>query len=165
MLRQALVLLLVPAMTLAGQRCHDCAPEDTTRRTHILPAIGAHFGEPQKASLSLGVVLGEDWQAEGRDHARNIGLLAEPGLAGGRASLVYLRHGYGNFGSGFGVAATVLRTWDDPWTAHPNVTYAGGELILWPIVFIGPRIGLFRSIAGNPTDKRWLVSLDFGIGL
>src|SRR5262249_16681570 len=139
MLRKALALVLIPAMSVAGQRCRDCPSSDTVPRTHILPAVGLHVGEPAKASLALGVVLGEDWQSKGRDHTRNVALMAEGGLAAGRASLAYLRKGYGNFGSGFGISASFLRTWDDPWGTHPNVSYAGGELILWPVMFVGPR--------------------------
>ena len=89
----------------------------------------------------------------------------EPGVSAGRASIAYVDHGYGSFGSGFGVAGTVLRTWNDPWWTRENATYAGGEVFLWPIVFIGPRLGLFRSVAGNTSPNKWFVSLDFGIGL
>jgi hypothetical protein len=45
------------------------------------------------------------------------------------------------------------------------MTYAGGDILLWPIVFMGPRIGFFRRIAGDATSKKWFVSFDFGIGL
>ena len=155
----------VPRSSAGAQRCRTCAGEDTVRRMHIGPALGLHVGTPQKASIALGVVVGEDWQQDKRDHSRNIAIFAEPGLSGGRASIAYVDHGFGSFGSGFGVAGTVLRTWKDPWTARENATYAGGEIIVWPIVFLGPRVGLFRSIAGNPTSKKWFVSLDFGIGL
>ena len=93
------------------------------------------------------------------------GAAAEPGLAAGRASLAYVEGGYGHFGSGFGVAATLLRTWKDPLTAKPNMSYVGGEVLLWPIVFIGPRVGLFHTVSGNETNKRWFVSLDLGIAL
>jgi hypothetical protein len=165
-----LILLLVaayiaPLGSLAAQRCAGCAGEDTVPHGHILPGFGIHVGTPQKASIALGVVLGEDWQKNGRDHSRNIALFVEPGLSAGRASIAYLDHGFGNFGSGFGIAGTVLRTWKDPWTVKPNITYAGGELIFWPVLFTGPRVGLFRSIAGAPTSKPWFVSIDFGIGL
>jgi len=157
--------LLAPCGSVAAQRCRTCTDDDTVPRGHIMPGLGVHVGTPQKASVALGVVLGEDWQRNGHDHSRNVAVFAEPGLGAGRASIAYLDHGYGNFGSGFGLAATVLRTWKEPWTVKPNTTYAGGELILWPILFTGPRIGLFRNIAGNETSKRWFVSLDFGIGL
>ena len=43
----------------------------------------------------------------------------------------------------------MLRTWKDPWTVKQNRHYVGGEVILWPIVFVGPRIGLFRSVSGT----------------
>ena len=157
--------LFVPRLRLDAQRCPTCAPEDTTRRTHVSPAIGIHVGTPQKASVALGIVVGEDWQQDAHDHSRNVAIFAEPGFSGGRASIAYVDHGYGSFGSGYGVAGTVLRTWKDPWGATDNATYAGGELILWPIVFIGPRVGLFRSIAGTVGSKKWFVSIDFGIGL
>jgi len=157
-------VLVAPSRSLAAQRCRGCV-EDTVPRGHILPGFGVHVGTPQKASIALGVVLGEDWQKDGHDHSRNVAIFAEPGLGAGRGSVAYVVHGFGNFGSGFGLAATVLRTWKEPWTVKPNITYGGAELILWPVLFTGPRIGLFRSFAGAPTSKPWLVSFDFGIGL
>jgi hypothetical protein len=51
----------------------------------------------------------------------------------------------------------------DPWGAKDNLTYAGGEIIFWPVVFVGPRVGLFRSINGG--TGRWFASIDIGIGL
>jgi hypothetical protein len=155
--------LLVPSESVFAQRCATCAAEDTTRHIHVLPALGLRVGTPQKASFAVGVVVGEDWQQNQHDHSRNIALYAEPGLSAGRGSVAYVHHGYGSFGSGFGVAGTVLRTWQDPWGAKDNLTYAGGELIFWPVVFVGPRVGLFRSISGG--TGRWFASIDIGIGL
>jgi len=152
------ILLLAPA-TARAQR-----GEDTIPRGHILPALGLHVGTPQKASLALGVVLGEDWQKNGRDHSRNVALFAEPGLSAGRASLAYVDHGYGAFGSGFGIAATVLRTWKEPWGVEKNMSYVGADFILWPILFMGPRIGVFRSVGNSALSDKWFVSFDFGIG-
>jgi hypothetical protein len=159
-------MLAVPHAALRAQKCPSCADEDTVRRSHIVPGIGLRVGAPAKASVALGVVVGEDWQMNGRDHSRNVGLFAEPGLASGRLSFAYINHGYGSFGSGFGIAATALRTWKDPWWARENTTYAGGEVIIWPIVFVGPRIGLFRAVnAPASLTKRWMVTFDFGFGL
>lgn len=164
MVKAAVMLLLAPLVALAPQQPRGSAPEDTIPRSHTFPALGIRVGEPEKASAALGIVLGEDWQQNGRDHSRNVALFVEPGLDAGRASVAYVRHGYGNFGSGFGLAGSLMRTWNEPWVFKPNVTYAGGEVILWPILFVGPRLGLFRSVAGNPTDRRWFGSLDFGVG-
>src|SRR4051812_7065067 len=111
----ALLLVLAIASSARAQRCTTCSGEDTVRRSHILPALGVHAGTPQKISAALGLVLGEDWQQNGRDHSRNIALFAEPGLGAGRLSLAFVDHGYGSFGSGFGIAATGLRTWKEPW--------------------------------------------------
>ncbi len=160
----AVLSVLAPAVGRA-QDCRGCAADDTAPRSHIFPAIGVHVGAPQKASAAVGVVLGEDWQRNGRDHSRNVALFAEPGLGGGRASLSYLRHGYGSFGSGFGVGATVLRTWKDPWTVKPNLTFVGADVLLWPVVFIGPRVGAFRLVSGNGGQKKWLFTFDVGFGV
>jgi hypothetical protein len=157
----ALAMAALSAAAAAAQR----AGEDTVPRTHVVPALGLRVGTPQKVSAAVGVLLGEEWQKNGRDHSRNVALFAEPGLGAGRASLAYVDHGYGSFGSGYGIAATVLRTWKEPWQLHPNVSYVGAEAILWPIVLTGPRIGVFRRVSGAPDAKRWFVSIDFGFGL
>jgi hypothetical protein len=170
--RRVAIALVVPLSALGAQRgtCRLCLPEDTVPRVHVLPAIGVRVGAPQKTSFAIGLLVAEDWQSNGHDHSRNVALFAEPGLTAGRGSLAYIHHGFGHFGSGYGGAATVLRTWNDPWWTKPNVTYAGGELILWPIVFIGPRVGVFRSV-GTPSAgagagaRRWLVTFDVGFGL
>src|SRR5215211_7210731 len=157
--------MTLPIAPLHGQqRCPGCKTgEDTVRHTRVLPAIGLHVGVPQKASAALGIVIGETWQQNGRDHSRNIALFGEPGLSAGRASIAYVNHG--SFGSGFGIAASALRTWKEPWTVKPNMTYVGGDVLIWPIVFVGPRIGVFRSVGGDATTKKWFVSFDIGIGL
>jgi len=154
-------LFVAGATSLRAQR----APNDTATRFHVLPALGVQFGSPQKVSAALGIVVGEDFVSEGRDHSRNIALFAEPGLAGGRASLAYVSHGYGSFGSGFGLAATVLRTWKNPWQIDPDQTYVGGEVLLWPILFVGPRIGLLRNVSTVETSRHWFWSFGAGIGL
>lgn len=153
------------AATLGAQRCRGCTPTDSSTHLHVAPALGLRVGAPQKASAAVGLLVGVDWQTNQRDHSRNGTIFIEPGLSAGRASIAYVDHGYGSFGSGFGVAATALRTWEDPWGAKENATYVGGEVILWPIVFVGPRLGLFRSVRGDVGSKKWFFSFDFGIGL
>jgi hypothetical protein len=150
--------------TLGAQSCRGCS-EDTTSHLHVAPALGLRAGEPQKASFAAGMVVGVDWKSNHRDHSRNAAIFVEPGLSAGRASVAYIDHGYGSFGSGYGISATLLRTWEDPWVAKEKSTYVGGEVILWPIVFVGPRVGLFRSISGEAKSGKWFFSIDFGIGL
>src|SRR4051794_34017331 len=121
-----ILVIFTVAGTAHAQRCRGCAGEDTVPRVHLLPALGIHVGIPQKASAAVGVVVREDWQRNARDHSRSLALFVEPGISAGRASLAYVDHGFGSFGSGFGVAATALRTWKQPWQVEPNMTYAGG---------------------------------------
>jgi hypothetical protein len=158
----ATACMSTPAL-LRGQECRGCVGEDTVPRMHIIPALGIHAGTPQKVSAAIGVGLGVEWTKDGHDHSRNVALFVEPGLSAGRASLAYVDNG--KFGSGFGIAGTVLRTWKEPWTVKPNMTYVGGDILLWPIVFMGPRIGVFRRIAGDASQKKWFFSIDLGLGL
>jgi hypothetical protein len=163
-LRRTLVLatwLIAGAATAHAQTTRG----DSTTRFHVLPALGLQVGSPQRASAALGIVVGVDFLRDGRDHSRNVALFAEPGLDGGRASLAYVSHGYGSFGSGFGVAATALRTWNEPWQLDANQTYVGGEVLLWPILFVGPRVGLLRNVSSVETSRHWFWSFSLGIGL
>jgi hypothetical protein len=137
---------------------------DQTTHTGIFPGLGVHAGEPQKLSVAAGVVLREEWQSPHRDHSRAVALMVEPGLAAGRAAFDYVE-GFRTLGSGFGVGPSVLRTWRDPWVASPNTTYAGGELMIWPIFHAGPRIGVYHSVSANDPARQWLVSLDVGVGM
>lgn len=158
----ALATLLVGSATMVGAQS---TRQDTTARFHILPALGVQVGTPQKVSAAIGVVVGQEFVRDGHEHSRNIALFAEPGLGAGRASIAYVSHGYGSFGSGFGVAATALRTWREPWQLEPNQTYVGGEVLLWPILFVGPRVGLLRNVSTVETSRHWFWSFSFGIGL
>lgn len=163
-MRRMMAFVTLLAAASASARAQP-GREDTTTRFHVLPALGLQVGTPQKASIALGIVVGEDFVRNGRDHSHNLALFAEPGVAAGRASVAYVSHGYGSFGTGFGVAATVLHTWKDPWQADENQSYAGGEVLFWPILFVGPRVGLFRNVSSAPTSQKWFWSFSFGVGL
>ena len=126
----------------------------------MLPALGLRAGIPQKASVAVGLVAGKNYRERG--HTEDVALYVEPGLSAGRASLGYI-NGFGNMGSGFGVAGTVMRTWKDPVNLATNATYVGGELWVWPMFFSGPRVGVFRRITG--TSNGWFLTADFGFGL
>jgi hypothetical protein len=142
----------------------ECSQDTTPTRSHIFPALGVRVGTPQKVSVALGVVLGVEWQLRGTDYSRDVAFFVEPGLGASRLSVAYI-NGIGNMGSGYGVAATVLRTASKPWTLVRNTTYIGGEMFLWPVFLSGPRIGLFRRMSGEATIGRWFLGADFGFGL
>jgi hypothetical protein len=139
--------------------CASCI-DSVTGQWHMLPAIGIRAGTPQKVSAALGVVAGKNYRESG--HTEDATLYVEPGISAGRATLGYVS-GFGNMGAGFGIGATALRTWKTPWMLRTNTTYAGGEAWLWPIFFVGPRVGVFREMTG--TRHGWYVTADFGFGL
>jgi hypothetical protein len=163
----ALVALVVASAPLAAQVCRDCpvtARDSASMTSHIFPALGLRVGSPQKISGALGLVMGTEWTKGGKDRTRDAAIFIEPGLSAGRVSAAFLT-GFGNLGSGFGIAATALRTWKDPWTLPENTTYVGGEVIVWPVVLFGPRLGLFRRLSGDNRSGRWFLSADIGFGL
>ena len=153
------VFAALPAMAWAQNRCPSCM-DSVSGEWHMLPALGLRAGIPQKASVALGIVAGKNFRERG--HTEDVAVYVEPGLSAGRASLAYIS-GFGNAGSGFGVAATALRTWKDPINLATNATYAGAEIWVWPMFFTGPRVGVFRRIAGG--SPSWFFTADFGFGL
>lgn len=153
----AAALFALPAG--AQNACPSCA-DTVTGEFHMLPALGLRGGIPQKLSAALGIVAGKNYRQTG--HTQDVALYVEPGLAAGRASLGYLT-GFGNMGSGLGIAATAMRTWRDPINLPTNRTFVGAEVWAWPIFFSGPRIGLFRQVTGE--RGRWFFTADFGFGL
>jgi hypothetical protein len=158
-------IVALTATSAEAQRCRGCAPEDTANHFSLYPGFGLRIGEPQQASLAAGIIVGRQWQRRGHEHSRDVALFVEPGLGAGRASFAYIEYGHGNFGSGAAIALTALRTWRDPWGVQPNVSYVGGELFVWPVVFVGPRIGVFHSVTMGAAANRWLFSIDLGLGL
>ena len=149
----------LPAAARAQDRCPSCT-DSVSGKWHMLPALGLRAGIPQKASAAIGLVAGKNYQEKG--HTEDLALYVEPGLSAGRASFAYIS-GFGNMGSGFGIAGTALRTWKDPLNLPTNATYVGGEIWLWPLFFSGPRVGVFRRITGS--SPGWFLTADFGFGL
>jgi hypothetical protein len=150
---------LIASTAGAQDRCPSCL-DSLTGNWHMLPALGLRAGTPQKLSTSIGLIAGKNYRENG--HTEDVTVYVEPGLSAGRATLGYLS-GFGNMGSGFGLGATALRTWKDPWMLRTNATYVGGEAWLWPAFFTGPRIGVFREVTGN--KHGWFLTADFGFGL
>lgn len=155
----AMALPLRAPTALAQNTCPSCT-DSVTGDWHMLPAVGLRAGTPQKLSAALGIVTGRNYREKG--YSQDIALYAEPGLSAGRATLAFLS-GFGNMGTGYGIGATVMRTWHDPWTVRENTTLMGGEVWAWPAFFTGPRVGVFREITG--THKGWFFTADFGFGL
>jgi hypothetical protein len=150
--------LLLAAAPAAAQTRADTAGAPQTR---ILPALGLRAGAPQKLSVAVGVVGGIAFPDQKRFH--DVALYVEPGIGAGRATAAYVT-GFGDLGRGLGIGATVLRTWSDPWSLQPNASYVGVETWLWPLFYVGPRVGLFRAMSGD-RPRGWHMTLDFGIGL
>lgn len=153
------VCVALSARAEAQNRCPSCV-DSVSGQWHMLPALGLRAGIPQKVSGAIGLVTGKNYRDRG--HTEDVALYVEPGLGAGRASIGYIS-GFGNMGSGYGVAGTVMRTWKDPINLKTNETYVGAEAWVWPIFFSGPRVGVFRRVTG--LRRGWFITADFGFGL
>jgi hypothetical protein len=139
----ALSLLLAP--TAQGQ--DSTARLSNARR--IWPIVGLRAGTPATVSAAFGAAYAR------RSDFVGPFISIEPGLSAGRASMG-LSLLTGNLAAGPIVRGSVLRRY----RGDSQGNYVGVEL-QYVVVFLGPRIGLFRSTkTGNPN----LFTADFGFG-
>lgn len=124
------------------------------RRLHLYPFTGLHFGGPVRASVSGGV----GWRSLAPGEPVRAFLLAEPGLRGGRISLVS-GSSVGSLGSAWTVRASYLQFW----AGAPQRKHAGVEVQILPLLGIGGRIGAFRPLGTEKGDRRILIIGDISI--
>lgn len=162
----------------AGQEEEPLADEivrhdrDTERR--LLGLWGAGVSEEQVVSFSIGMIVAELPRSfDCSTTCRFTGPYAklEPGLGAGklsvgRASLVGEQRGSDGFVShvffGYGVRASLMRTWSDRSSETPGQLWLGVEADL-TAVMVRFNLGLFRHVSGD-ADDGWLVAAGLGLG-
>jgi hypothetical protein len=82
------------------------------------------------------------------------------GTGGGEARLGYALVSSGSGGYAMGAAATVVRTWGDPWNAEKDETYVGPELFVQDKI----RIGLGALVRVGDPDMRVIPRIEVGLG-
>lgn len=156
------VIAAVPAtaqVTAPVPAATEHAADTTKASLKLWPALGLHYGSPLRFSGVLGVAV--DLTPRTNDALL---VLAEPGQHGYEFSLGYLRM-LGQFGSGYSLRASVLRTDGEPWKANPNTTYVGAEA-QWMLVFaVGGRAGVYRRVSGVTGEHDTLATVGLSIGL
>ncbi len=115
---------------------------------------GLHVSTPLALSGSAGVKLG----AAAQGVASPV-IEVEAGV-GGTKILVGLDSMGAGQGLGFGVKASLLRTWFEPIGLEDDLTYLGVELAVGVHSFIGT-LGGYRLIEGDDDD--WLASVGLGL--
>ncbi len=129
------------------------------------PTWGVEAGAPQRATVSVGLLLG-DARGDGFDLGRNLVLVqVQPGLGGGRVSLGFAPFAASASGlvfAGVALKASLLRTWGTPSGAAAGQTYVGAQLdVAW--IVKGSVGWLTRVGAGGA--KHTLVTWSVGVGL
>lgn len=138
------LLALLPAALSAQPELHTGA------------AVGLHVGSPAIVSLALGGYH-DLTRASSDGAAPAVFALVEPGVRAGRLS-VGIVHMAGNFGTGWSIRGTALRSWQ-----RDVGTYVGAEVSAM-VLGLGPRVGVFRQVAPSGTAST-RVTADFGFGI
>lgn len=157
-----LALALLCPTSLRGQSAIQTGAV-TARTARVFPFLGARAGVPERLSVSAGLGVDLDPEADPDQPSREVLLALAPGLGAERGSLTYV-YSTGRLGSGIAGGVSVVRTVSHPWNAPANATYVGADLALLPIIAIGPRVGLMRRVSRPTDDHPWLWTVDFGFG-
>jgi hypothetical protein len=138
-----LVALAIPSTAHAGRTARNFR---VALDMPLVAKVGVEFLDIVKGGALMG------------DGALLVGLGA--GTGGGEARLGYALVSTGSGGYAVGAAATLVRTWGDPWNAEKNETYVGPELFVQDKI----RIGLGALIRVDDPDKRVIPRIEVGIG-
>jgi len=130
------------------------------------PYWNAQWGQPQKASAGVGLLIGRVSGEQLQFATRAALVELRPGLGGGSLHVGFAPLALKTRGFAFGGAAlkgTLLRTWGTPGKALPaGATYAGAELhVAW---IVKGSVGVLWRVAG-PGDKTHVVTWSVGLGL
>ncbi len=182
-LSAALVLSSGAAVAQAGEPARDetrgeleerIASHDADTERRVLGLWGAGVSEEQVLSASVGLVvtdLPSSFDCSTTCQYTGFYAKIEPGLGAGklsvgRADLVGEQRGSARFVRhvffGWGVRASVMRTWSDRSSEPPGQTWLGVEADV-TAVMVRFNLGLFRHVSGDAEDD-WLVSAGIGVG-
>ena len=150
----AALLLLGPS--IAHAQDVGAAGRDSVARHEPDPwggLLGIHGGAPAKLSAGIGMIYITGRDADTRE---GYGLVLEPGLGAGRASLTYAE--YDRMGTALQFRLSTLRTWRSPSKVGRNQTYVGPEIRYTPMLFtVGA--GYYWRIAGDtPGQDKFFAS-------
>ena len=133
----------------------SASAQDSSSSRRWSGAGGLHFGPPARASVALGVRRILEHTVATKERYRDIFVVIEPGIGGGRCSVGYADFG-GNLGTGWTVRASALRRW-----RAASANYLGLEFSTH-LLAMGPRLGVFRPV--KPDAERLRLTADFSIG-
>jgi hypothetical protein len=150
-----LIGVLVLAGPAAGQ---DSVP---LPRFEPRPAVrafaGVHVLGVPRAAVGVGLGVGNvGYHGDFGGWA----LIVEAGIGGGQVGLAHVM--VGPFG-GARLQLSVLRSWDDPRLVEEDQTFAGLEAQL-TFLAIGPRVGVFKRLAGDADGDSLVFSLGLAMG-
>ena len=159
MRRLACLVGLLAALVSAPAHAQRAADSTQSQSVRLWPALGLHYGSPLRFSAALGLTV---------DLSPNTGdavlALVEPGQHGVEYSLGYL-HLLQQFGSGYSLRASLLRTDGEPWKANPNSTYVGAEAQVMLIFAVGGRAGVYHRVSGVSGEHDTIATVGFSLGL
>lgn len=150
------------------------ARHDRALERRVVGLWGAGISEEQVVSGSIGVLVAripESFDCATTCEYSGPFAKLEPGLGAGKLSVGHARlvgeqRGHEHFLAhvffGYGIKASVMRTWSERSSEPPGQTWLGVEADV-TAVMVRFSLGLFHHVSGDD-DNRWLVSAGVGWG-
>ena len=139
-----------------------------TDRDVILPITSIEWGEPDRWSFTARYIHMFGHTKNKEVWKNNLGISISPGWSGGRAGIDYIgiyspKNMSGEFALFTQFRGVLLRTWGNPLTATPDVTYAGAEVKFCISFLLDLGAGYYYPISGN--NKEPFIGFHIGVGI
>jgi len=135
----------------------------------ILPITSIEWGIPDRWSFTSRFVheLGKD--RDGKEWFHSLCVTVSPGISGGRFAVSYHNIYDPKSSTDFGILSeariVLLRTWGNPLSTLPNLTFVGAEFrtgFSWLINF---GIGYYSQISDSNGSREQFYGLHVGVGI
>ena len=151
------------------------AAYDADLERRVVGIWRVRLSHPQKLSLGLTAMLSRqpaDYECVATCLYRGWRIQAEPGLAGGQLSVGWAslvgdrkrkKHFLTDVYLGYGVRATLLRTWGDAGVTPADQTFAGLEAD-FTVTRVNFSLGLMHRVSSGSAEEDWIVTGGMGWG-
>ncbi len=132
-------------------------------RVQWFPCSEVKYSTPLKLSWVVGAIR---MNLTGRDSYHGIYVQLEPGFGGGKINAGY-RFGEHSFLPVYslGLGVSFLQTWGNPLgDVESGQSYAGMELRASAFM-LGVNYGVFRHVARDSNERKWIQTIGIGMGI
>jgi len=135
----------------------------------ILPITSIQWGHPDRWSFTSRYIHRIEKERKRRTWQNSVGISISPGFSGGRLGVGYLGtyspESFREFALFSELRVVLLRTWGNPLSTSPNITFAGAEFKICFSWLLNFGIGYYAPISNSSEDINPFWGFHFGIGI